>query len=87
MDSSALAGCVEVVGIGYLRMGTDDRWWPKLALCSVCCGNPGPAVWIRMPDQGPGSAGEVVSIASERLVLGLCSVKVGVGAVVFWRGH
>lgn len=37
--------------------------------------------------QGPGSTGEAVCVASERLEWGLCSVKVGVGVVVFGKGH
>lgn len=67
---------MEVIGIGYLHMGTIDQVVAEA--CSVRCGNPGPAFWIRMPDQGPGSAGGVVCVASERLDLGLCFVKVGV---------
>lgn len=38
--------------------------------CCVQCvavGNPGPAFWIRMLDQGPGSTDEAVCVASERL--------------------
>lgn len=38
--------------------------------CCVQCvavGNPGPAFWIRMLDQGPGSTGKAVCVTSERL--------------------
>lgn len=48
----------------------------------MAVGNRGCAFWIRVLDQGPGSAGEAGCVASERLDWGL-----GMGAVVFWKGH
>lgn len=44
-----------------------------LIVAEACCvqwmavGNPGPAFWVGMLDQGPGSTGEAVCVASERL--------------------
>lgn len=85
------AGCLHSgrqVGWGYLCVVTID---PMVA--EACCvqqmavGNQGCAFWIRMLDQGPFSPGEAVCVASEGLDWGLCSVKAGVGPVVFWEGH
>lgn len=68
LDSSALSACIQVIGLGCLWMVAID---PMVAeACCVQCvavGNPGPAFWIRMLDQGPGSTDEAVCVASERL--------------------
>lgn len=57
-------------------------------VAEACCvqgmavGDPGCACWIRMLAQAA-----LVCVTSERLDWRFCSVKAGVGAVVFWRGH
>lgn len=68
VDTSALGACIQVIGSGCPCMVAID-----LIVAEACCvqwmavGNPGPAFWVGMLDQGPGSTGEAVCVASERL--------------------